>query len=73
MVGTRVCAMCMCWKADEDATGRADSGTYCMTCGQDKVIRLWNPHRAGLDRQDCGLLVKQYKGPHGYEIQDVAM
>lgn len=32
------------------------SGTYCMTCGKDRTLKLWNPH--------SGLLIKTYPG-HG--------
>ena len=36
-------------------------GTYCLTCGSDKSVKLWNPHRS--------LLLKSYIG-HGYEVLD---
>ena len=36
-------------------------GTYCITCGADKSIKLWNPHRE--------LLLKTYAG-HGFEVLD---
>ena len=36
-------------------------GTYCLTCGSDKSVKLWNPHR--------NLLLKSYIG-HGYEVLD---
>lgn len=36
-------------------------GTYCLTCGSDKSVKLWNPHRH--------LLLKSYIG-HGYEVLD---
>lgn len=48
-------------------------GTYVMTCGQDKTVRLWNPHRDGLETKGDALLVKTYEGRHGYDVQDVAM
>lgn len=38
-------------------------GTYCLTCGADKKIKLWNPHRQ--------LLLKTYGG-HANEVLDVA-
>ncbi|XP_077988063.1 WD repeat domain-containing protein 83-like [Glandiceps talaboti] len=38
-------------------------GNYCLTCGSDKSVKLWNPHR--------GLLLKAYQG-HGYEVLDAA-
>lgn len=38
-----------------------ESGSYCMTCGSDKTLRLWNPHKS--------LLIKTYMG-HGAEVLD---
>lgn len=37
------------------------SGGYCLTCGSDKQVKLWNPHK--------GTLLKTYTG-HGYEVLD---
>ncbi|THG00833.1 hypothetical protein TEA_017493 [Camellia sinensis var. sinensis] len=34
-------------------------GNYCLSCGKDRTIRLWNPHR--------GIHIKTYKS-HGREI-----
>lgn len=36
-------------------------GNYCLTCGSDKTLKLWNPYR--------GILLKTYLG-HGYEVLD---
>ncbi|KAL5022334.1 hypothetical protein ScPMuIL_001489 [Solemya velum] len=36
-------------------------GNYCLTCGSDKSVKLWNPSRQ--------LLLKTYGG-HGYEVLD---
>ncbi|RZC42885.1 WD repeat domain-containing protein 83, partial [Asbolus verrucosus] len=36
-------------------------GSYCMTCGSDKKLKLWNPYRS--------LLLKTYGG-HGNEVLD---
>lgn len=36
-------------------------GNYCLTCGSDKSIKLWNPHR--------NLLLKNYQ-VHAYEVLD---
>ena len=36
-------------------------GNYCMTCGSDKTLKLWNPQ--------TGVLIKTYRG-HGYEVMD---
>ncbi|XP_074835973.1 WD repeat domain-containing protein 83 isoform X2 [Carettochelys insculpta] len=38
-------------------------GNYCLTCGSDKTLKLWNPHK--------GTLLKTYSG-HGYEVLDAA-
>lgn len=36
-------------------------GEYCMSCGSDKSVKLWNPHK--------GTLLHTYAG-HGYEVLD---
>lgn len=36
-------------------------GTYCLTCGSDRKLKLWNPHR--------GVTLKTYGG-HGDEVMD---
>ncbi|KAK7068824.1 WD repeat-containing protein 83 [Halocaridina rubra] len=36
-------------------------GQYCMSCGSDKSVKLWNPHRGALLHTYCG---------HGYEVLD---
>lgn len=38
-------------------------GNYCLTCGSDKTLKLWNPLR--------GTLLRTYSG-HGYEVLDAA-
>lgn len=40
-------------------------GSYCLSGGHDRTIRLWNPQK--------GLLIKRYMGAHGYEIRDIAV
>jgi len=37
-------------------------GNYILSCGKDRTIRLWNPHR--------GIHIKTYKS-HGREVRDV--
>lgn len=37
-------------------------GGYCMTCGKDRLVRLWNPHTQ--------LLIKTYQ-EHSFEVTDV--
>jgi hypothetical protein len=49
------------------------SGEYCITGGQDRIPRLWNPHRIDEGDPTSGTLVKSYPGPHNYEIRDIAM
>lgn len=39
-------------------------GNYCLTCGQDRIIKLWNPVK--------GLCIKSYIG-HGHDVFDVAV
>ncbi|ETV95255.1 hypothetical protein H310_11160 [Aphanomyces invadans] len=50
-----------------------EKGTYCMSCGSDRTIRLWNPHREGTEGTGSALLIKTYRGLHGYEVRDVAI
>nr|XP_054103820.1 WD repeat domain-containing protein 83-like [Callithrix jacchus] len=38
-------------------------GNYCLACGSDKTLKLWNPLR--------GTLLRTYSG-HGYEVLDAA-
>jgi mitogen-activated protein kinase organizer 1 len=48
-------------------------GRYCLTGGQDKIIRLWNPYREAEPGETTGaLVIKAYAG-HGYEVTDVAI
>lgn len=50
-----------------------DDGKYCLVAGQDRTVRLYNPHRADPDKKgttkagelEQALLVKSYAGPHG--------
>ena len=37
-------------------------GNYCVSGGQDRTIRLWNPHK--------GNFIKSYNG-HGYDVADI--
>lgn len=37
-------------------------GNYCLSCGKDRTLQLWNPHR--------GIHIKTYKS-HGREVRDV--
>lgn len=47
-----------------------EDGSYCMSCGQDRSICLWNPFR---DDMKDGFLIKRYKGPHSNSVNDVSM
>jgi mitogen-activated protein kinase organizer 1 len=64
-------------------------GAYCMTAGEDRTIRLWNPHKvdpraeassanplssSSSDMQiPRSLCVQTYAGVHGYKVLDVAI
>lgn len=37
-------------------------GEYCVTCGQDKTIKLWNPHKSNI-------LLQIFNG-HNNEVLD---
>ena len=59
------------WKAHQGAvlccTFNSD-GNYILSGGHDKIVRLWNHNR-----DDEHRLVKEYAGPHGYEIREIAV
>ena len=65
-VRVRVC-VCICVRVHVHAcdavcaNNPAVDGNYCLTCGSDKSVKLWNPH--------SGLLLKTYMG-HGQEVLD---
>jgi len=52
-------------------------GNYCMTAGDDRSVRLFNPHKDDPSKpggaSSEALLIKTYSGTHGYEILDVAI
>lgn len=48
-------------------------GAYCLTCGADRTLRLWNPHRDGAEGRGSALMVKEYAGPHAHEVRDVVV
>lgn len=57
-------------------------GRYVITCGHDKTLRLWNPHRSAPAAEgealtpglvESALHVKEYAGQHGHEVTDVAI
>ena len=50
-----------------------ESGAYCLSCGSDRTICLFNPHRELDEEKGYGMLVKRYEGPHGYPVHDVAV
>jgi len=59
-------------------------GNYCLSCSDDRTVKLWNPHKTstlsaatGLTENTAGfgrsLQIKSYSGAHGYAINDVAV
>lgn len=47
-------------------------GAYCVTAGDDRTVRLWNPHKS-TSESDEALLIKAYGGQHAHAILDVAI
>lgn len=45
-----------------------EHGQYCMSGGQDKKLRLWNPFLKGSENSP----IQTYSG-HSWEIYDIAM
>ncbi|XP_078575097.1 WD repeat domain-containing protein 83-like [Branchiostoma floridae x Branchiostoma japonicum] len=60
---TKVARTLECKQGAVRAVRFNDDGNYCLTCGSDKSIKLWNPHK--------GTHIMTYTG-HGYEVLDVA-
>ena len=57
------------------ATFNSD-GEYCMTAGDDRVVKLWNPHKAALGgSEQCtqSVPIKEYSSAHNQRILDVAI
>lgn len=52
-----------CWGVTSAPPPPAVDGNYCLTCGSDKSLKLWNPHK--------GTALRTYQG-HGYEVLDAA-
>ena len=62
-------------------------GNYCLTAGEDRSIRLYNPHKSDycfIDKATASgttserkvekaLFIKTYSGAHGYPILDVVV
>jgi mitogen-activated protein kinase organizer 1 len=51
-------------------------GSYCMSAGDDKAIKLFNPHRNDPNistTNSQALLIKSYGGNHTYPIYDVVI
>lgn len=44
-------------------------GKYCMTCGHDKTLRLWNPFRSEPENESHALHIKLYEGIHHHEVR----
>ncbi|KAH8074413.1 hypothetical protein JL721_1973 [Aureococcus anophagefferens] len=50
---------------------RYTDGTYAVTCGADRSVKLWNPKREA--PTTGALLIKTYEGPHSKEVSSVAV
>jgi mitogen-activated protein kinase organizer 1 len=49
-------------------------GSYCMTGSDDRVVKLWNPHKEDPSSSSGNALqIKEYNGIHGYSILDIAI
>jgi mitogen-activated protein kinase organizer 1 len=61
-------------RAAVNAVRYSRDGNYCLSCSDDKTVRLWNPHKED-PRATPGsaLQISAYEGVHGYGILDVAV
>lgn len=49
-------------------------GSYCMTCSDDRTVKLWNPHKDDPSvTTGNALLIKTYSGVHGYQVFDISI
>eukprot|EP01041_Mallomonas_annulata_P004380 gene4380-8723_t len=48
-------------------------GNYCITCSDDRSLKLWNPHKDDPERNGQALTIKTYDGVHGYSILDATI
>lgn len=46
-------------------------GAYCMSCGADRKVLLWNPARPA--EKTGAMVIKEYSGPHSKEVTAVAI
>lgn len=57
-----------------NAVRLTDDGNYCMTCSDDRTIKLFNPHKPDPSKSaTSALLIKKYEGAHGYSVLDVSI
>jgi mitogen-activated protein kinase organizer 1 len=51
-------------------------GSYCLTCSDDRTVKLWNPFRRSSTengQENDALLIKTYTGAHGYGVLDLVV
>ncbi|XP_039248077.2 WD repeat domain-containing protein 83-like [Styela clava] len=60
-VATKIFSSIDCGQGAVRAVRYNADGNYCITCGSDKTIKLWNPNKE--------LLIKKYTG-HGSDVLD---
>ena len=48
-------------------------GNYCMTCSDDRSVKLWNPNKDDPRQDGHALMIKTYSGTHGYQIFDISI
>jgi mitogen-activated protein kinase organizer 1 len=57
-----------------NAVRLTEDGNYCMTCSDDRTIKLFNPHKQDPSKSEqSALLIKSYEGAHGYAVLDASI
>ena len=59
-----------------NAVRYSSDGNYCMSCGEDRTLRLWNPVKedpASISQPGNMLSITVYSGAHGHGVLDVCI
>ena len=73
MTVTKLEATLVSHKSAVNAIRFTSNGAYCLTCSDDRTVKLWNPFRKSPTSTDEALLINTYGGAHGYGVLDLVV